>query len=82
MKKVPVVIAFVTLFAVFYQVSPFIGVPMWGIATMFILSPFLVIYMAWVILKYGKPSGHTFDERFYDDVEPPPAPPRGEGSVV
>jgi hypothetical protein len=34
---------------------------------MFILSPFVVIYMAYVILKYGKPSKHTFEERFYED---------------
>jgi len=34
---------------------------------MFFLSPFLVLYMGYVILKYGKPSGSTFDERFYDD---------------
>lgn len=30
---------------------------------MFILSPFLVVYMAYVILRYGKPSSYIFDER-------------------
>ena len=34
---------------------------------MFILSPFMVIAMLYVILKYGKPSRYTFDEIFYDD---------------
>ena len=36
---------------------------------MFLLSPFVVIYMAYTILKYGKPSKFTFDEKFYDDHE-------------
>lgn len=69
MKKVRIVITLVTLFAVLYNISPFIGVPGNAIIAMFILSPFLVIYMAYIILKYGKPSGHTFDERFYEDSE-------------
>ena len=70
MKKMWMVITLVTLFAVLYNISPFVGVPGYAIVAMFILSPFLVVYMAYVILKYGKPSGHTFDERFYDDREP------------
>lgn len=66
MKKVSVVVTLVTLFAVFYNVSPFIGVPDKAILAMFCLSPFLVVYMVYVILKYGKPSGATFDEKFYE----------------
>ncbi len=69
MKNVPVVVALVTLFAVFYQLSPYIGIPDAAILLMFMLSPFLVLYMAYVILKYGKPSGHTFEERYYEDAE-------------
>lgn len=68
-KKVPVVITLVTLFAVVYHMSPFIGVPDNAIIIMFILSPFLVLYMAYVILKYGTPSKYTFDDRFYEDKE-------------
>lgn len=70
MKKMWVVITLVTLFAVFYHMSPFIGVSDNAIIVMFILSPFLVLYMAYVILKYGKPSRYTFDERLYEDREP------------
>lgn len=66
-RKLPVVITCVTLFAVFYQLSPFMGIPAMAIFVMFILSPFLVIYMAWVILKYGTSSKYTFDERYYED---------------
>lgn len=68
-KKVPVVITLVTMFAVFYHMSPFTGIPDRAIIIMFILSPFLVLYMAYVILKYGTPSKYTFDERFYEDKE-------------
>ena len=69
MKKVPATITFVTLFAVFYHIAPFINVPDKLIYGMFLVSPFLVLYMAYVILKYGKPSGHTFKDRYYDDLD-------------
>ena len=67
MKKLPVVISIVTLYALFFQLIPFTGIPVNIISGMFFLSPFLVIYMVYVILKYGKPSPYTFEERFYDD---------------
>ena len=66
MKKVPVVITLVTAYAIFFNVAIYTGMSDSLIFTMFFLSPFLVIYMVYVILKYGKPSGHSFDERFYD----------------
>lgn len=67
MTKMWIVIGLVSLFAVIYHAAPFIGLPDRVIIGMFILSPFLVVYMAYVILKYGKPSSHTFDERWYED---------------
>ena len=69
MKKPAIVIAFATLYLIIFHLSPYIGAAEEAIIAMFILSPFIVIYMAYVILKYGKPSGHTFDERFYDDYD-------------
>ena len=67
MKKPAVIITLATLYLLFFKASPHIGIPDEGIIAMFILSPFIVIYMAYVILKYGKPSKHTFEERFYED---------------
>jgi hypothetical protein len=67
MKKIPVVIAFSTLYLFFFQLAPFIGINEKVIVGMFMLSPVVVLYMVYVILKYGKPSSFTFDERFYDD---------------
>lgn len=67
MKRVWIVIGLVSLFAVIYHAAPFIGLPDNLIIGMFILSPFLLVYMTYVILRYGKPSAYTFDERWYED---------------
>lgn len=67
MKKPAVIISLATFYLLFFKASPFIGIPDEAIIAMFILSPFIVIYMAYVILRYGKPSKHTFEERFYED---------------
>jgi|KBSSwiS6_1023812.scaffolds.fasta_scaffold02815_4 hypothetical protein len=69
MKTVGVVIILATLYAIFFQLSPYIGIPEKIIVVLFILSPFVVIYMVYVVLKYGKPPGKTFDERFYEDYD-------------
>lgn len=39
------------------------------VAAMFVISPFLVIWMVYRVLKDGKPSGRTFSEHFYDDSD-------------
>ena len=70
MKKPVVVISLATVFMLVYNLSPFIGVPDEAIIAMFILSPLVLIYMAYVILRYGKPSKYTFEDRFYDDYNP------------
>lgn len=67
MKKVPVVITLATLYAIFFQVAIYTDMSEDIIFAMFFFSPIVVIYMAYTILRYGKPSGHTFEERFYDD---------------
>ena len=67
MKRPAIIISVATLFLIFFQLSPHVGIPDEAIIAMFILSPFIVIYMAYVILKYGKPSKYTFDEKFYED---------------
>ena len=69
MKKVPVVLTFATLYAFFFQLTPHIGFADQAIFGLFLFSPFVVLYMAYIILKHGKPSDHTFEERFYDDYD-------------
>lgn len=69
MQRMRIVIILVSLFTAIYHASPFLGFSEGMIIFMFLLSPFVVIYMAYTILKYGKPSKFTFDEKFYDDHE-------------
>jgi hypothetical protein len=37
-------------------------------AQMFLLSPLLIIWLVYIVLRFGESSGRTFDEYFYDDV--------------
>ena len=67
MKKPAIVITLATLYLLFFKVSPLIGLPDESMIAMFILAPFIVIYMVYVVLKYGKPSKFTFEEKFYED---------------
>ena len=67
MKRPAVIIFLATLYLLFFNASPHLDVPNWVIITLFILSPIVVIYMSYVIFKYGKSSKYTFLERFYDD---------------
>jgi hypothetical protein len=67
MKKVPLTINLVTLYAVIFQAAIIIALPFNILFMLLLLAPLPVVYMLYVILKHGKPSAHTFDERFYDD---------------
>lgn len=67
MKKVWIAITLATFYLVFYTLAPYIGMPDQLIVALFVLSPFVVVSLAYIILKYGKPSKYSFDERFYDD---------------
>ena len=67
MKNIPVIITLGTIYAIFFQIAVYLELSDGLIFTLFSGSPFLIIYMAYMILKYGKPSSHTFDEQFYED---------------
>jgi hypothetical protein len=67
MKNVNVVVSAVTIYALLYQLAILMGAGDELIFTMFSLSPFLVGYMVYVILKYGVAPKETFDEKFYCD---------------
>jgi hypothetical protein len=69
MKNIWVIITIGTIYAVFFQVAVSLNLGDGLIFTLFSGSPFLIIYMAYMILKYGKPSTSTFDEKFYDDLD-------------
>ncbi len=68
MKGIWFPVIFVTAFLAVYVVLSyfsFAGI----VSTMFVISPFLIVWMVYRVLKYGKPSGRTFSEYFYDDVD-------------
>ena len=67
MKRLQWIVLIVTLYAIFFQITPYLGISEEIIWFMFFLSPFLVIWMGYNIMKNGKPSRNTFDEYFYDD---------------
>ncbi len=67
MRNVPAVVIFVTLYAICFRLAIFFELPQNVIFGMFTLSPFLILYMVYIVLKHGKPSKYTFDEKFYDD---------------
>jgi len=69
MKKPAVIILLATLYLLFFHATPYLAVPDWVIIALFFLSPVVVIYMVYVVLKFGKPSKYTFEERFYDDID-------------
>jgi hypothetical protein len=67
MKKLPLVINLVTLYLIIYQVMWVTEMNTQIVSVLFLLSPLPVLYMVYVILVHGKPSGETFDDKFYDD---------------
>lgn len=54
--------AFVTIYLAVYTVLHNIAVSFDVISTMFFLSPLLVIWMVYTILKYGKYEGRELEE--------------------
>jgi membrane protein implicated in regulation of membrane protease activity len=60
---------FVTIFLLVYTVGASMGMSPTVVTVMFLLSPFLVLWLVYTVLRFGTPSGRTFDEYFYDDTD-------------
>ncbi len=67
MKKPKVAIAIATSYLIIFQFLIQFNSDVSIIFSMLSFAPFVILYMVYIILKYGKPSEYTFDERFYDD---------------
>jgi hypothetical protein len=67
MKKPKIAIAIATVYLLIFQVVLHTDVSLTIIFGMLSVSPFFILYMVYAVLKYGKPSQYTFEERFYDD---------------
>lgn len=59
----------VTFFAFAYQATPYMGLNENVIIALFLFSPIAVIWMVYRVLRDGRPSPHTWEDRFYDDFE-------------
>jgi hypothetical protein len=62
LKNPGFIVGFVSLYLVVYTVMFQAGGDINILMTMFILSPFLVIWMVYVVLKYGKYKGRELKE--------------------
>ncbi len=67
MKKPKIAIVVATVYLLLFLLALNTGISLTIIFGMLSVSPFFILYMVYSVLKYGKPSQHTFDERFYDD---------------
>ncbi len=67
MEKLKAPIYFSTLFLVIYVIMTRIESTASISMVMFGLSPLVVLWLAYKILKDGTPSGNTFNRKFYDD---------------
>ncbi|MDX2002590.1 MAG: hypothetical protein SFW35_09160 [Chitinophagales bacterium] len=68
MKDIRFPIIFVTAVWLFYQITAIVQLSFQLTFGLFIVLPLLLIWMVIRILKDGKPSTRTFDEKFYEDV--------------
>jgi hypothetical protein len=68
MKGIWFPVIFVSAFLAVYVLFAYFKVEN-VVITMFLISPFLVIWMVYKVLKDGTPSGKTFSEHFYDDSD-------------
>ncbi|MEO8862475.1 MAG: hypothetical protein ABI358_13695 [Ginsengibacter sp.] len=67
MKKLIIAIAIATIYLIIFQWLIQLNSDIAITLSMFLFAPAVIIYMVYAVLKYGKPSKYTFDERFYDD---------------
>jgi hypothetical protein len=67
MEKIWFPIVFTTVFMVFVNIIPFLGVAPALLAFLLLLSPALVIWMVLKTLKDGIPSEKTFETHWYED---------------
>lgn len=68
MKNPMVAVGFVTVFLFVYTGLIAVGASYTLIASMFILSPFLVVWMVVRVLKSAPVSDKTFNDHFYEDL--------------
>jgi hypothetical protein len=70
MKPIKGIVIFVTLFVLFYSITPHIGVAENVIFSLFLIANVFLFYLVYAVLVKGKDSGKKFSEgHWYDDVD-------------
>ena len=69
MKNIGPAVIGTTIYLIFYTMMPSLGIAMNLIFLFFFIGNALLIYMVYVVLKYGKAPKKTFEEGYwYDDL--------------
>lgn len=66
MSRSKFAVIIVSVFVLIFQLG-FFGFDEKVLYWMFALSPFLMAWLIYTVLKFGKPSVDNFEEKFYDD---------------
>jgi multisubunit Na+/H+ antiporter MnhG subunit len=66
-KKQYILIILAALFVIFYHSAPYFSNVYRPFLYLFIVSPFIVVYLAYAILKYGRQPESLSDERLYEE---------------
>ncbi len=66
MKKIRLPLLLSTAYVLIYATTPH-WTAEYITASMYLLSPLVVLYLVWIVLKKGVPSELTFEEAFYED---------------
>ena len=70
MKNIQAAVIGTTIFLIAYTLSPSLGVTMNLIFLMFVIGNGLLLYMVYVVLKYGEAPKKTFEEGYwYSDLD-------------
>lgn len=70
MKKLSVIILFVSIFVGVYSMMPSLGIVYDFIFLMFMMSNVLLVYLVYAVLKFGEDPGLEFNEGYwYSDID-------------
>ena len=68
MKHIKFPVYFTTIYLVIYTLLAQYEATQFLVPWLFVISPFVVLWMVYRVLKYGVESKKTFEEAFYEDV--------------
>jgi hypothetical protein len=69
MKNIRFPVYFTSAYLLLYTVLAQYEATQFIVPLLFALSPFLVIWMVYCVLKFGEESKKTFEDSFYEDAD-------------